>query len=203
MKTKLCSLFIVLALLAGVHPALAQQTNVLNMEIAPAGNKIVLFWPASVLNYVLQSSTNLDSTNWVTVSDAVPVTAVTVTNASPARYFRLNLNPIIPQGMALIPAGAFTMGDTLDDELDAAPINVTVSAFYMDINLVSYSYWQLIYNLATKAGYSFNRAGAGKADNHPVQSVDWYDTVKWCNARSQQAGLTPVYYTDAGLTQVY
>jgi len=27
--------------------------------------------------------------------------------------------------------------------------------------------------------------------------------VKWCNARSQQAGLTPVYYTDTNLTQVY
>jgi formylglycine-generating enzyme required for sulfatase activity len=27
--------------------------------------------------------------------------------------------------------------------------------------------------------------------------------VKWCNARSQLAGLTPVYYTDAALTQVY
>jgi formylglycine-generating enzyme required for sulfatase activity len=46
-------------------------------------------------------------------------------------------------------------------------------------------------------------AAAGKAANQPVQKVDWYDTVKWCNARSQQAGLTPVYYTDAGMTQVY
>ena len=36
-----------------------------------------------------------------------------------------------------------------------------------------------------------------------MQTVDWYDAVKWSNARSQQAGLTPVYYTDAGLTQVY
>ena len=36
-----------------------------------------------------------------------------------------------------------------------------------------------------------------------MQTVDWYDVVKWSNARSQQAGLTPVYYTDAGLTQVY
>jgi formylglycine-generating enzyme required for sulfatase activity len=27
--------------------------------------------------------------------------------------------------------------------------------------------------------------------------------VKWSNARSQQAGLTPGYYADAGLTQVY
>ena len=27
--------------------------------------------------------------------------------------------------------------------------------------------------------------------------------MKWCNARSQQAGLTPVYYTDSGFAQVY
>jgi formylglycine-generating enzyme required for sulfatase activity len=56
---------------------------------------------------------------------------------------------------------------------------------------------------ATNHGYGFVNAGAGKAANHPVQTVDWYDSVKWSNARSQQAGLTPVYYTDAGLTQVY
>ena len=49
----------------------------------------------------------------------------------------------------------------------------------------------------------FSHAGLGKAANHPVQTVDWFDCVKWSNARSQQAGLTPVYYTDAGLTQVY
>ena len=78
-----------------------------------------------------------------------------------------------------------------------------VSAFYMDTNLVSYSQWQSVYSYATNHGYGFDYAGSGKAANHPVQTVDWYDVVKWSNARSQQAGLTPVYYTDAGLTQVY
>jgi formylglycine-generating enzyme required for sulfatase activity len=73
----------------------------------------------------------------------------------------------------------------------------------MDTNLVSYSQWQSVYSWATSHGYGFVNAGAGKAANHPVQTVDWYDVVKWSNARSQQAGLTPVYYTDAGLTQVY
>jgi formylglycine-generating enzyme required for sulfatase activity len=105
--------------------------------------------------------------------------------------------------MALIPAGAFTMGDTLDGESDAIPISVTVSAFYMDTNLVSFSQWQTVYSYATSHGYNFDYAGSGKAANHPVQTVDWYDVVKWSNARSQQAGLTPVYYTDAALTQVY
>jgi sulfatase modifying factor 1 len=33
--------------------------------------------------------------------------------------------------------------------------------------------------------------------------VSWYDCVKWCNARSEQAGLTPVYYTDDAQTTVY
>jgi formylglycine-generating enzyme required for sulfatase activity len=106
-------------------------------------------------------------------------------------------------GMAFIPAGSFTMGDTVDGESDAIPTNVTVSAFYMDKNLVSYSQWQSIYSWATNHGYGFANAGAGKAANQPVQTVNWFDVVKWSNARSQQAGLTPVYYTDAGLTQVY
>ena len=43
----------------------------------------------------------------------------------------------------------------------------------------------------------------GKAANHPAQSMTWYDAVKWCNARSQQDGLAPCYYTDGGLTAVY
>jgi formylglycine-generating enzyme required for sulfatase activity len=108
-----------------------------------------------------------------------------------------------PPGMTLIPAGPFTMGDTLDGETDAVPVSVTVSAFYMDVNLVSLSQWQSVYYWATNHGYGFTDAGLGRAANQPVQTVDWYDTVKWCNARSQQAGLSPVYYTDAGLTHVY
>ena len=52
-------------------------------------------------------------------------------------------------------------------------------------------------------GYAFIHPGSGKSDNHPVQTVNWYECIKWCNARSQQAGMAPVYYTDAGLTTVY
>ena len=115
--------------------------------------------------------------------------------------------------MVLIPAGSFTMGNYLffntatndPDITDANPTNVYVSAFYMDMNLVSYGQWTNVSAYATSHGYNFAHAGSGKngATNQPVQTVDWYDCVKWCNARSQQAGLTPVYYTDAGLTQVY
>jgi formylglycine-generating enzyme required for sulfatase activity len=108
-----------------------------------------------------------------------------------------------PPGMVPIAAGDFTIGDTLAGLGDAHPTNVTVSAFYMDVNLVSWSQWQSVYYWATNRGYAFTHAGAGKAANHPVHTVDWYDCVKWCNARSQQAGKPPVYYTDAGWTAVY
>ena len=59
------------------------------LTIASVGNQSVLFWLASGTNYILQSTTNLASPNWVTASDAVPVIAFTVTNTAPARFFRL------------------------------------------------------------------------------------------------------------------
>ena len=108
-----------------------------------------------------------------------------------------------PYGMVLIPAGTFTMGDSLDSLADAVPTNTTVSAFYMDQKLVTIDLWKAVYYWATNHGYGFAYVGSGKTNNHPVQTIDWYDCVKWCNARSQQAGKTPVYYTDAGLTAVY
>jgi len=107
----------------------------------------------------------------------------------------------------LIPAGSFTMGNSIGDPdiTDAAPVTANVSAFYMDTNLVTWSQWQGVYAYATNRGYRFvpRDRGWGKSSNHPMEKVAWYDCVKWCNARSEQAGKTPAYYTDAGLTQVY
>jgi sulfatase modifying factor 1 len=211
MNTKLHSLIIGLAVLAGVHSTTAQVTN---LDIAPApGGQSVLYWPVSSTNYVLQTTTNLATPNWVTASNAITVDAAMVTNSAPAGYFRLLATTNTTAGMVLIPAGSFTMGNYLfynsatndPDITDANPTNVYVSAFYLDVNLVSYGLWTNVYAYATSQGYNFDNAGAGKnsAANQPVQTVDWFDCVMWCNARSQQAGLTPVYYTDAGFTQVF
>ena len=45
--------------------------------------------------------------------------------------------------------------------------------------------------------------GAGKTANHPVQTVSWFDVVKWCNAKSQKEALIPCYYTNTAQTTVY
>ena len=207
MKTKLQCFFIGLALFSVVHPVLAQPA----LGIVPTNNQALLYWSPTATDYVLQSSTNLSSTNWAYVTDAVPATygsqtAVTVTNTLAARFFRLISVPTTTaDGMAFIPAGSFTIGNSIGDSdiTDANPTNVYVSAFYMDTNLVSLSQWQGVYSYATSHGYTFVNAGADKAANYPVETVDWYDCVKWSNARSAQAGLTPVYYTDTNLTSVF
>ena len=105
--------------------------------------------------------------------------------------------------MVFIPAGSFTMGDTLDGESDAAPVNVNVSSFYMDTNLVSFSQWTNVSVWATNHGYTFGYLTLGKGTNHPVEGMDWWDCVKWCNARSEKEGRVPAYYTDALLTHVF
>ena len=106
--------------------------------------------------------------------------------------------------MALIPAGAFQMGTNfIDDPADARPNHtVTLSAFYMDKYEVTSQQWFEVRNWALTNGYTFG-AGSGKGATHPVQTVSWYDCVKWCNARSEKEGLTPCYFTDAYQTGLY
>ena len=174
MKTKLHSLFIGLAMLAGVPSAFAQVTN---LGIAPAHGQSVLYWPNSPTNYVLQTVTNLSSTNWLTARTAFAVNAAEVTNAAPSGFFRL-MPTTTPAGMALIPAGWFTMGNSIGDYdiTDAIPTNVYVSAFVMDVNLVNYGLWTNVYAYATSKNYNFYDAGVngGTGTNYPVEMVDWF-----------------------------
>jgi formylglycine-generating enzyme len=63
--------------------------------------------------------------------------------------------------------------------------------------------WDAVYAWAISHGYSFDNTGVAQGFEHPVQAVNWYDAVKWCNARSEKDGLTPVYYTTVAQTTVY
>ena len=112
-----------------------------------------------------------------------------------------------PSGMALIPAGSFTMGNCMassEGDSDELPLHtVYVSAFYMDRYEVSKALWDEVYSWAIAHGYSFEYGAQGKASTHPAQRMTWYDSVKWCNARSEKDGKVPAYYTDAGLSVRY
>jgi formylglycine-generating enzyme required for sulfatase activity len=106
-----------------------------------------------------------------------------------------------PAGMALIPAGSFQMGD--DRVGGATPVHtVTVSAFAMDKWEVSIELWESVRAWGNAHGYDLVAGGSFGA-KHPVHTVNWFDVVKWCNARSEKEGKVPTYYVDAAMTQVY
>lgn len=110
-----------------------------------------------------------------------------------------------PEGMALIPDGEFQMGDTFGEgwATAEAPVHtVQVSTFYLDQHEVTLALWDEVSTWADANGYSF-ASGSGKAMSHPVVNVNWYDCVKWCNARSEKEGLTAVYYTSPSRTGLY
>ena len=99
--------------------------------------------------------------------------------------------------MVLIPAGSFAMGacTNVGQESigDAIPQHtVYVSAFYMDKYEVASNLWTDIYVWATNNGYAMS-VGLFKAPGHPVQNVNWYESLAWCNARSQRDGFAPCY----------
>jgi len=115
-----------------------------------------------------------------------------------------------PAGLVYIPAGVFTMGNCMEPsegQNDELPLHdVYVSAFYMGQYEVTKSEWDATYQWALTNGYGFDNAGCwnngtnySRGDNHPVHYVNWYDVVKWCNARSEREGLTTCY-TSSGAT---
>ena len=198
--------FLALALLAGAHQAAAQGRQFFRVS-GPTATTIVAFQSEGTLvwsnalpgaTYTVQTVASLPGgSNWV---DYIRIPASNDVNTNLIFAF----HP--PAGMALIPGGSFMMGDSLDRESDAVPtITVYVSAFYMDVNLVSSNQWQAVSAYASNHGYSFSSSppAFARAGNYPVETVDWFDCVKWSNARSQQAGLTPAYYTDAAFTRVF
>lgn len=70
----------------------------------------------------------------------------------------------------------------------------SVGTFEIGKYEVTWGEWQRVLNYAGAKGYDISGVGAGCTVNHPVQSVNWYDAVKWCNARSEIEGLRPVYW---------
>lgn len=128
------------------------------------------------------------------------------TNTAKRVYRAVRKTPNAPEGMVLILGGTFQMGDLSNDELGVLEVpvhEVALDSFYMDSCETSKILWDEVYTWALQHGYAFANSGNAKGQDHPVQSVNWYDAVKWCNARSEMGGRPPAYYTDAGHTAVY
>ncbi|MCX6876428.1 MAG: leucine-rich repeat protein [Verrucomicrobia bacterium] len=103
--------------------------------------------------------------------------------------------PLPSVDFALIPAGSFQMGDTLDGDAALDPVHtVQVSAFYMAKHEVTTDLYNKVRTWGVAHGYpDFATFYGIGGTSYPVQDLTWFTMVKWCNARSEMEGLTPCY----------
>jgi formylglycine-generating enzyme required for sulfatase activity len=100
---------------------------------------------------------------------------------------QLSVSLSAPQGFALVTGGTLPAASPLG----ALPVDT----FYIGKTEVTWGEWQTVRTWAVANGYTdLANVGQGMGDNYPVSHVNWYDVVKWCNARSEKEGKMPVYY---------
>ena len=133
--------------------------------------------------------------------------------ASPARSSAATVTVVVPIEMVWIPAGTFMMGSPDgtggDNGSEAEPgrwdgyetlhqVTLT-SGFYMSNCQVTQEQYEAVmgYNpsyFTTDNGYP--PATGETQGRRPVECVSWYDAIEFCNALSEQEGLTPYYDID-------
>jgi sulfatase modifying factor 1 len=92
-------------------------------------------------------------------------------------------------------------GGTLPETSELA--GTEVSPFFIGRDEVTWGHWQKVRDVAVNYGYDLAGVGNGTSDNHPVTNVSWHDAVKWCNAKSEMDGLTPVYLVNDDSSSIY
>ena len=89
--------------------------------------------------------------------------------------------------MVLIKGATFQMGTPVTEaerEADEVQHSVTVGDFYMSPMEVTQREYEAVMGTTPSER---------KGSNLPVENVTWYDAIEFCNALSQQQGLTPCY----------
>lgn len=99
---------------------------------------------------------------------------------------------VIPKGMVLVNGGTFEMGDLFGDGgEDEEPVHqVTVSSFYLSIYELTYAEFDAFLD-------STDRGKLPKLllrkSSRPINNVNWYEAIEYCNWRSRNEGLEEVY----------
>jgi formylglycine-generating enzyme required for sulfatase activity len=94
--------------------------------------------------------------------------------------------------------GVLVTGGTLpaSSPLGALPVDT----FYIGSTEVTWDEWKNVRTWAVVHGYTdLENVGEGAGYSYPVSGVNWYDAVKWCNARSEKEGKTPVYMANGAV----
>jgi len=97
--------------------------------------------------------------------------------------------------MCFVPSGSFQMGnpDTSVGNTDERPVHsVTLSDFYMGKYEVTQEQYQAV--MGNNPSYFTSSPASGEVQNkRPVEQVNWYDALVFCNKLSIKEELSPAY----------
>ena len=142
-----------------------------------------------------------DSSFYVEVSIK---TAATADVAYSYDFFAKNLKiTYIPADFIFIPGGTVTGGDQFKDSdsyygVFIAGRTVTLSSFYMCDHEVTQADFYTVMG-TNPSGFKNNAESGEIQDNRPVETVNFYMAIAYCNKKSIQDGLEPCY-TISGIT---
>ena len=150
----------------------------------------VRFDAASVKTYEIQASTDL--TTWMAVESGIigqgaAVSRLYSTINQPKRFFKV---VVVPE-FVTVAAGSLPSSSVLGTR--------SVATFQIARTETTWVMWQTVRTWAVANGYDLADVGSGNGVNYPVTDVSWYHSVKWCNARSEMEGLTPVYTVNGSI----
>jgi formylglycine-generating enzyme required for sulfatase activity len=115
-------------------------------------------------------------------------------NYSTAMRFEVKVDDGVvpaPEGFAYVAAGALPASWWGGAQ--------AVDGFFIAKTEVTWSEFKTVRTWAAANGYDIGSVGAGTGPNRPVTNVSGYHVVKWCNARSEKDGLSPVYKVDTAV----
>ena len=105
------------------------------------------------------------------------------------REVQITVAPVAQNNMVLVQGGTLPQGS------DAA--GQAVASFQIQKCETTWAEWKEVRDWAVVHGYTdlanVGRTFPADGENLPVANVSWYDVLKWCNAKSEKDGLTPVY----------
>ncbi len=125
---------------------------------------IFLIWLVLLTSFLCaQAQMNVHTTTGTTTINLNEITDITFSQGT------------IMEDMIFVQGGTFNNGTS----------NVTVSSFYLDKYEVKQSEYQLV--------MGNNPSQFSNVTNGPVEQVNWYSIIEYCNKRSMNEGLTPCY----------
>jgi formylglycine-generating enzyme required for sulfatase activity len=109
--------------------------------------------------------------------------------------------------MVLIPGGTFTMGSSMEVDMNATPPHqVTLTSFYMGKYEVTQGQIETVIptkiindddKMEINISYHFSFMSyfdeTNDSSKHPAEGINWYAALVFCNRLSEMEGLTPAY----------